>query len=101
MLTVGCSGGGPGGDLVSIQVAKQQPLKNNEARYCNVLGTVVAFRESNAVYKSCGINGCKRKVVENVDGTFTCEKCKRSGVATFTYRYTLSVRLLSCSPLFE
>jgi replication factor A1 len=90
----GSGGGGSGGELIPIEVAKQ-PLKNDEARYCSVIGTVVAFRESNAVYKSCGIDDCKKKVLDNGDGTFTCGKCNRPGVTTFTYRYTLSVRSLS------
>lgn len=57
--------------------------------YFQVLGTIM-FVNDNAVYKACPTSECNKKVVDNNNGTYRCEKCVQD-TPNFKYRLLLMV----------
>ena len=55
-----------------------------------------SYSKDKALYKACGeeVDGkvCNKKVVENGDGTYRCEKCARDK-ATFKWRIMLQINM--------
>lgn len=52
--------------------------------------TVNLIRAENALYKACPAEGCKKKVIDQNNGMYKCEKCQRD-FPNFTYRLLASV----------
>ena len=46
-----------------------------EPGYYSVCATVLQLRSENCLYQSCPKGDCKKKVVDQQDGTFRCERC--------------------------
>jgi replication factor A1 len=46
--------------------------------YFTSLATVVFIRQENVSYPSCRTEGCKKKVVEDGNGQWRCERCDKS-----------------------
>ena len=46
--------------------------------YFNSLATVVFIRQENVSYPACRSEGCKKKVVEDGNGQWRCERCDKS-----------------------
>ncbi len=63
--------------------------------YSNVRARVTAIGR-NPLYKACGFNGCLKKVRENSDGTYVCDKCQKESTE-FEWRIILSVCLSDCT----
>ncbi|KAJ8672835.1 hypothetical protein QAD02_004095 [Eretmocerus hayati] len=55
--------------------------------------TVNLIRSENALYKSCPSEGCKKKVVDQDNGMYKCEKCQKD-YPNFTYRLLASANLV-------
>ncbi|OXU23008.1 hypothetical protein TSAR_015531 [Trichomalopsis sarcophagae] len=55
--------------------------------------TVNLIRAENALYKSCPSEGCKKKVIDQSNGMYKCEKCSRD-YPNFTYRLLASTNLV-------
>ncbi|KAJ3195848.1 Replication factor A protein 1, partial [Irineochytrium annulatum] len=55
-------------------------------------GTVCFVRDKNMFYPACGSPDCNKKVVEDGDGSWRCEKCNKS-FPNPTFRYIASVCL--------
>ncbi|KAL7301699.1 hypothetical protein TKK_0005698 [Trichogramma kaykai] len=58
--------------------------------------TVHLIKAENALYKSCPSEGCKKKVVDQSNGMYKCEKCQRD-YPNFTYRLLASTNLVDSS----
>ena len=54
--------------------------------------TVNLIRSENSLYKACPAEGCKKKVVDQSNGMYKCEKCQRE-YPNFTYRLLASVSI--------
>ncbi|XP_050350813.1 replication protein A 70 kDa DNA-binding subunit-like [Nymphalis io] len=56
--------------------------------YYNLLGVLIYTFADNAVYKACPQDSCNRKVLDQENGLFRCEKCDRE-YTNFKYRLIL------------
>ncbi|XP_001604531.1 replication protein A 70 kDa DNA-binding subunit [Nasonia vitripennis] len=55
--------------------------------------TVNLIKAENALYKSCPSENCKKKVVDQSNGMYRCEKCAKD-YPTFTYRLLVNAYLV-------
>ncbi|KAA8915220.1 hypothetical protein TRICI_002577 [Trichomonascus ciferrii] len=75
------STGGDGGALknqecITIAKAKDDNLGQSEAgEYFNIKGTVTYIKSSSLTYPACTTDGCRKKVIEETNGEYRCEKC--------------------------
>jgi len=77
--------GGAGGDQANKMIGevKHENLGygSDRGEYYSTTATITFFSKDKALYKACGeVTGgkeCNKKVVENGDGTYRCEKCAR------------------------
>lgn len=75
--------------------APRQPLSATprfplQADYFSCVGTVVYLRKENCMYQACPSQDCNKKVIDEHNGLFRCEKCDRE-FPNFKYRMILSV----------
>ncbi|XP_070572382.1 replication protein A 70 kDa DNA-binding subunit-like [Ptychodera flava] len=61
--------------------------------YFTAKATVVFIRKENCMYKACPSSECNKKVIENTDGTYRCEKCNKE-YPDFKYRLLLSANVV-------
>ncbi|UJR08912.1 hypothetical protein I4U23_013166 [Adineta vaga] len=57
--------------------------------YINVKALATIIKKDSAVYMMCPENGCGKKVVDENNGTYRCEKCSRS-YKNFKWAYMVS-----------
>eukprot|EP00092_Neocalanus_flemingeri_P017032 GFUD01018420.1.p1 GENE.GFUD01018420.1~~GFUD01018420.1.p1 ORF type:complete len:627 (+),score=162.12 GFUD01018420.1:60-1940(+) len=84
-ITVQGMRGGGGADQASKMIGevKQENLGygSDRGEYYSTTATITFFSKDKALYKACGdiMDGkeCNKKVVENGDGTYRCEKCAK------------------------
>lgn len=55
--------------------------------------TVLAIKRENALYKACPEEKCNKKVIDNGNGMYRCEKCNKEH-HEFKWRLILQVSLL-------
>ncbi|KAF6028177.1 RpA-70 [Bugula neritina] len=60
--------------------------------YYNVKGFAAFIKKENCLYKACSSENCNKKVFENGDGTYRCEKCNKSS-PDFKHRLLLQAHL--------
>ncbi|XP_017292775.1 replication protein A 70 kDa DNA-binding subunit isoform X2 [Kryptolebias marmoratus] len=63
-----------------------------KAEYFSCVATVVYMRKENCLYRACPSSDCNKKVVDQHNGTYRCEKCNRE-YPNFKYRLLLSANL--------
>lgn len=86
-------GGGAGGNLLLIKEIQDQQLgMGDKADYCSVRGVIQVFRGSNTTYKACPSQECNKKVIDQNNGMYRCEKCNKE-FNTFSYRLILPVMI--------
>jgi len=91
-------GGGDGGKVKTIGEVKAENLGYNSDRgdYYSTVATITFFSKDKALYKACGKEAdgkqCNKKVVENGDGTYRCEKCCEEK-PTFVWRLMLQLNM--------
>ncbi|XP_072044215.1 replication protein A 70 kDa DNA-binding subunit-like isoform X2 [Amphiura filiformis] len=86
-------GGGGGTNWLSLAEVRNQNLGQGEkADYFTTKGTVIFLRKENCMYMACPSPDCNKKVLENGDGTYRCEKCDKEH-QTFKYRLLLSANV--------
>lgn len=71
------------------------------------MGTIVHLRKENCMYQACPSQDCNKKVIDQQNGLYRCEKCDRE-FPNFKYRMMLLVselvragRASPCSPWAE
>ncbi|TGZ50445.1 Replication protein A subunit [Temnothorax longispinosus] len=57
-----------------------------------VVAIVDMFRTENAIYKTCPVTGCRKKLRDTSAGIFRCDKCNKDS-STFKYRLLLNMNL--------
>lgn len=62
-----------------------------QADYFTCIATIVFLRKENCLYQACPTQDCNKKVVDQQNGMFRCEKCDKE-FPNFKYRLILSVR---------
>ncbi|KAF8315225.1 replication factor-A protein 1 [Clavulina sp. PMI_390] len=93
----GAGGGGGGGggfrrdEVKPLQVVQETLLgMGDKPDYFNSKVRVVHVKNENMSYTSCPGEGCQKKVIEQDDGSWRCEKCNKS-YPNCEYRYLLSI----------
>ncbi|PWZ02109.1 putative replication factor-A protein 1 [Testicularia cyperi] len=98
----GGSGGAAGGTgnlaerRTIAQVKDENMGMSEKPDYFNVRATVVYIKQDNLYYTACPSDGCNKKVTQDMDGNWRCEKCDRSYPAP-EYRYILSTNVADSS----
>lgn len=65
---------------------------SDKADYFSTRACILYAKKDNSMYPACPGENCNKKVVDQNDGTYRCEKCARN-YANFNWRMILSVRL--------
>lgn len=76
-----------------ISQVKDENLGMNDAPdYFSLKATIVYIRQENYCYPACASEGCNKKVIDQGDGTWRCEKCNINHPKP-EYRYIMSVNV--------
>lgn len=62
----------------------------SQADYFSCVGTIVHLRKENCMYQACPSQDCNKKVIDQQNGLYRCEKCDRE-FPNFKYRMMLLV----------
>ena len=72
------------------QVKDEKLGLGDKADYFSTKGIVLYAKKDNSMYMACPGENCNKKVVDQNDGTYRCEKCSKS-YPDFKWRMILSV----------
>ncbi|XP_044925957.1 replication protein A 70 kDa DNA-binding subunit isoform X2 [Mustela putorius furo] len=88
--------GGTGGintNWKTLYEAKSENLGHGDkADYFSSVATIVYLRKENCIYQACPTQDCNKKVIDQQNGLYRCEKCD-SEFPSFKYRMILSVNI--------
>uniref|UniRef100_A0AAY5EDA0 Replication protein A subunit n=1 Tax=Electrophorus electricus TaxID=8005 RepID=A0AAY5EDA0_ELEEL len=88
----GGGGGGPTNWKTLADVKNEHLGHGDKADYFTCIGTIVYMRKENCLYQACPSKDCNKKVVDQHNGMFRCEKCDKE-FPDFKYRLMLSVNI--------
>uniref|UniRef100_A0A8C7TZ22 Replication protein A subunit n=1 Tax=Oncorhynchus mykiss TaxID=8022 RepID=A0A8C7TZ22_ONCMY len=94
-LTEARTGGGGGGNTnwKTLADIKTEHLGHGDkADYFSCIATIVYIRKENCLYQACPSQDCNKKVVDQQNGMFRCEKCDKE-FPNFKYRLILSANI--------
>ena len=78
----------------SLREAQKDSLKlKGKAEYFTCVATVVHMRKDNCLYKACPNGTCHKKVIDEQNGLYRCEKCEQD-FPSFKYRMILGVNIV-------
>lgn len=89
-------GGGSGGASSSTnwkcleQVKDEQLGMGDKADYFTTTSTITYSKKENAMYMACATEGCNKKVIDQNNGHYRCEKCGKD-FDKFKWRMILQV----------
>ncbi|KAM4046800.1 replication protein A 70 kDa DNA-binding subunit [Anomaloglossus baeobatrachus] len=90
------SRGGAGGgntNWKSLLEVKNENLGHGEkADYFTSVATIVYLRKENCLYQACPSQDCNKKVIDQHNGLYRCEKCDKE-FPNFKYRLILSANI--------
>ncbi|XP_059206988.1 replication protein A 70 kDa DNA-binding subunit-like isoform X2 [Centropristis striata] len=87
------AGSGSRTNWKTLSEVKEEDLGHGEkADYFSCVATVVYTRKENCLYRACPSADCNKKVIEQENGLYRCEKCNRE-FPNFKYRLLLSANL--------
>lgn len=95
---LGAGAGGPAGanktERRTIIAAKDQGLgmTGDKPDYFNLRATVIYIKQENLYYPACPSQGCNKKVTQEDDNAWRCEKCDATYPAP-EYRYIVAVNV--------
>ncbi|KAL3042763.1 hypothetical protein OYC64_020647 [Pagothenia borchgrevinki] len=76
-----------------LSEVKNEHLGHGEkADYFSCLATVLYTRKENCLYQACPTEDCNKKVIDQQNGLYRCEKCSRE-FPNFKYRLILNANL--------
>uniref|UniRef100_A0A8D3DZ14 Replication protein A subunit n=1 Tax=Scophthalmus maximus TaxID=52904 RepID=A0A8D3DZ14_SCOMX len=77
----------------TLSDVKNEHMGHGEkADYFTCLATVLYMRKENCLYQACPSANCNKKVVDQQNGLYRCEKCNRE-FPNFKYRFLLYANL--------
>ncbi|KAM4589931.1 replication protein A 70 kDa DNA-binding subunit [Fundulus diaphanus] len=92
-LTEARSGGRFNENWKSLADVKSEQLGHGDkADYYTCIATIVFLRKENCLYQACPSQDCNKKVVDQQNGMFRCEKCDKE-FPNFKYRLILSANI--------
>lgn len=93
-LTVaGGGGGGANTNWKTLSDVKNEHLGHGDkADYFTCIATVVYLKKENCMYQACPTQDCNKKVVDQQNGLYRCEKCDKE-FPNFKYRLILSANI--------
>ncbi|XP_061917975.1 replication protein A 70 kDa DNA-binding subunit [Entelurus aequoreus] len=86
------SGGGNTNWKNLSDVKTEQLGHGQKADYYTCIATIVYLRKENCLYQACPSQDCNKKVVDQQNGMFRCEKCDKE-FPNFKYRLILSANI--------
>lgn len=75
-----------------IAQVKDENLGMENPDYFNLKATIVYIKQDNFAYPACSSENCNKKVIDQGDGTWRCEKCDIAHPRP-QYRYIMSVNV--------
>ncbi|XP_006863517.1 PREDICTED: replication protein A 70 kDa DNA-binding subunit [Chrysochloris asiatica] len=85
--------GGSNTNWKTLYEVKSENLgQGDKADYFSSVATVVYLRKENCMYQACPTQDCNKKVIDQQNGLYRCEKCD-SEFPNFKYRMILSVNI--------
>lgn len=63
---------------------------NDKGDYLMTKATLLFAKKDNALYMACPGDNCNKKVIDQNDGTYRCEKCAKN-YPNFNWRMILNV----------
>uniref|UniRef100_A0A667IF75 Replication protein A subunit n=1 Tax=Lynx canadensis TaxID=61383 RepID=A0A667IF75_LYNCA len=88
--------GGTGGSNTNWKTLYEVKSENlghgDKADYFSCVATVVFLRKENCMYQACPAHDCFKKVIDQQNGLYRCEKCD-SEFPSFKYRMILSANI--------
>ncbi|XP_076284159.1 replication protein A 70 [Lasioglossum baleicum] len=88
--------GGASGPWLTFKEAKDQELGSKGTDIYTVKATVNMIRIENALYKACPSDSCKKKLIDQANDMYRCEKCDKE-YPNYRYRLLASVNLADWS----
>uniref|UniRef100_UPI00398F46B0 replication protein A 70 kDa DNA-binding subunit n=1 Tax=Pristiophorus japonicus TaxID=55135 RepID=UPI00398F46B0 len=88
----GSFGGGSTNWKMLLEVKNENLGHGDKADYYTTVGTIVYLKKENCMYQACPTAECNKKVVDQQNGLYRCEKCDRE-FSNFKYRMILSINL--------
>ncbi|KAI0386638.1 replication factor-a protein [Hypomontagnella monticulosa] len=76
----------------TISQVKDENLGMDNPDYFNLKATIVYIKQDNFAYPACSSEQCNKKVIDQGDGTWRCEKCDIAHPRP-QYRYIMSVNV--------
>ncbi|KAL6471172.1 hypothetical protein MHYP_G00198220 [Metynnis hypsauchen] len=92
----GGGGGGPTNWKTLADVKNEHLGHGDKADYFTCVGTIVYMRKENCLYQACSSKDCNKKVVDQQNGMYRCEKCDKE-FPDFKYRLMLSANIADFS----
>ncbi|KAK5868813.1 hypothetical protein PBY51_009790 [Eleginops maclovinus] len=86
------SGGGNTNWKTLSDVKTEHLGHGDKADYYTCIATIVYLRKENCLYQACPSQDCNKKVVDQHNGMFRCEKCDKE-FPNFKYRLILSANI--------
>jgi len=91
---------GTGGQVVSMRdnwktldaLKDERMGMGDKADYFTTSGTVLYAKKDSAMYMACPGENCNKKVIDQNDGTYRCEKCAKN-YENFKWRMILNINL--------
>ncbi|KAM5215481.1 replication protein A 70 kDa DNA-binding subunit [Hipposideros larvatus] len=90
-LKSGLSGGNTNWKTL-YEVKSENLGQGDKADYFSSVATVVFLRKENCLYQACPTQDCNKKVIDQQNGLYRCEKCDRE-FPNFKYRMILSANI--------
>ncbi|XP_048837289.1 replication protein A 70 kDa DNA-binding subunit [Brienomyrus brachyistius] len=89
----GAGGGGANTNWKALADIKTEHLGHGEkADYFSCVATIVYLRKENCLYQACPSQDCNKKVVDQHNGMYRCEKCDKE-FPDFKHRLILSANI--------
>uniref|UniRef100_A0AAR2KZ72 Replication protein A subunit n=1 Tax=Pygocentrus nattereri TaxID=42514 RepID=A0AAR2KZ72_PYGNA len=92
----GGGGSGPTNWKTLADVKNEHLGHGDKADYFTCVGTIVYMRKENCLYQACSSKDCNKKVVDQQNGMYRCEKCDKE-FPDFKYRLMLSANIADFS----
>lgn len=87
---VGGAGGGSSEWLTFADVEERQLGSSERGDYFTILGCLTFINTENAIYKACPLEQCNKKLIDQENGLYRCEKCDKE-FPNYKYRLIMSV----------